>query len=414
MKDKFDKQTAVIVGMELNGLGVTRALASQQIPCIALATPSWNPACQTKSCKVIHSTSWTKEGVINDLKLIGRRLKKRAPLIITKDEPVLWISESRNELSEFYEINLPNNDIVNLLMDKQCFLKMSLRKGWPVPHTWIIKDKDELMSCLKEIVYPCILKPAVKNSTFRKNSPHKAFKLHNMDSLVQTYNMVEQWEKEVILQEWIEGGDERVAFCLAYYDRNNKPLSLFPGRKIRQWPVECGNTAIAEPAPKDWVEPITELTKSIFQEVKYSGLGSVEFKMRKNSNEPVIMEPTVGRTNWQNEVAVINGQNIPAIAYFDLIGKRYNKIFLPQKPCKLINSTDEIKAAWKYYCSGRLTIRQWINDRKGKKKYMTLRVNDFGPFVASIYLTAKVVLAKCITVLLGNKVKEKLKVIFNR
>ena len=371
--------------MEVNGLGVARALAIHQIPCIALAQPNWKPACQTSVCKVVYTSSWTKESLINDLKTIGKMLDHKAALLITKDEAVLWISESRNELSKFYEINLPNDDVVNLLMNKQRFIEMSTSEGWPVPLSWTIKDNNDLRSCLQEMIYPCIMKPRIRNSEFRRNSPRKAFKIYNPDELVRLYAMVAQWEKEVLVQEWIEGGDERIAFCLTYYDRNGKPLALFAGRKVRQWPPECGNTAIAEPAPKEWIKPIIEPTEKILQKVKFSGLGSIEYKMRQDTDGPVIMEPTVGRTNYQNEVAVINGLNIPAIAYFDLIRLPYFPLSTPSKPCRLIDGKGEIRAAWKYYRSGKLTIKHWIKDREGKKKYMVLRSNDLRPFVASVF-----------------------------
>ncbi len=394
--------------MEANGLGVTRALAMHQIPCIGLAGPRSAPPTKTNTCHVIHTRSWNESEVISELKAIAQRLDRKAPLLITKDEPVLWISQFRNELSDAYEIYLPHKDVVNLLMSKTNFLELAAREGWPIPTSWKIDNKDDLMSGLPDVTFPCILKPRVKNTEFRKYSPRKAFKLATAHQLVEVYNMVAQWEKEVIIQEWIEGGDDRIAFCLSYYDRNGKPIVLFPGRKLLQWPIECGNTAISEPAPKEWEELIIVLTERIWEKVGFKGIGSIEFKLRKDSDQLVIMEPTVGRTNYQNELAVINGQNIPAIAYFDLAGMGCVPLARTSIPVKLINGGAEIRACLEYYRCGSFTLLQWVRNRKGKKKYMMWRMNDIGPFMACAYVAAKGVLSRCIESFLGQEGKKKI------
>ena len=382
-----DRQTpyAVIIGMEENGLGVARALAKKKIPCIGFSTPSWHAAWKTNTARIVRASAWNKEAVVSDLIALGQTLETKAPILITKDEPVLWISEAREELSQYFEINLPDDKTVTLLMDKHRFTELAMQRNWPIPLTFFINDREKLMSKLSEIVYPCILKPAVKNSIFRIHSPMKAFKLFNEDSLVATYDMVAQWEKEVVIQEWIEGEDNRVAYCLTYYSRDGDPLTLFAGRKLRQYPIEYGNTAMAAPAPESWAKAIVDLTQEIFNDVGYSGLGSVEFKIRVESEQPVIMEPTVGRTDSQNEIAVLNGNNIPAISYYDLAYGERLPVVRNLPPVKLVDGSAELRASWEYFRTGRLSLGQWLKDRSGRKKYVIFRFDDMGPFFATIF-----------------------------
>ena len=376
--------------MEPNGLGVARALARHHIPVIGLAGPSWTPSCATKTCtEIVYNRSWTPEGILEDLRSIARRLDRKSPLIITKDEPVLWISEARTELEDSFELNLPEHDVVQLLMNKTRFHELCLAKGWPVPRTWKAKSKDELASVLKEIDYPCILKPQVKNRTFRRFSARKAFVVPDERELLSTYAMVAQWEPEVVVQEWIPGGDGSISFCLSYHDRQGKPAAHFAGRKLRQWPIRCGNTAIAEPAPEEWVDPIVAVTQTIWDDVGFRGIGSIEYKMTPGTLRPVIMEPTVGRTNYQNEVAVLNGVNIPAIAYCDLTGKSYVATAPPSRPVRLVDGGAELKAALIYWRMGELGLTQWLAERSGNKKYMMLRVGDLGPFLVSMGVKIK-------------------------
>lgn len=399
---------AVIVGMEANGLGVVRALAMYQIPCIGVAGPIWNPYCQTRMCRVIRTRSWNETEVISELKAIAKTLTRKAPLIITKDEPVLWISECRDELSDAYEICLPAKHTVDLLMSKTGFLGLAAREKWPVPRFWEINNRESLITYLRDVTYPCILKPRMKTTSFRTYSPRKAFKINSQSELLSVYDMVAKWEKEVVVQEWIDGGDDRIVFCLTYYDRNGCPRVLFPGRKLLQWPIQCGNTAISEPAPKRWENAINELTKRIWESIEFKGIGSIEFKIRQDSNDLLIIEPTVGRTNYQNELAVINGQNIPAIAYCDLTGRDFKPLPRESTRTKLIDGRGEIKASFEMVRCREFSIRRWLRNRKGKKKYMILRMNDIGPFVMALYVGVRKLLDCCLSLGASQKARKTL------
>jgi predicted ATP-grasp superfamily ATP-dependent carboligase len=101
------------------------------------------------------------------------------------------------------------------------------------------------------------------------------------------------------------------------------------------------------------------------------------------------MEPTVGRTDYQNEVAVINGQDIPTISYYDMAGLGYFPACSTRKPAKLIDGSAERKAAWQLYRSGRLTLRQWLADWRGRKRFMRFRINDPMPFLVLTYLESR-------------------------
>jgi len=401
--------TAVIVGLEANGLGVARSLARYAIPCIALAGPMWNPCHQTNACSVVRGSDWTAEALVRDLRSIGGRLREKAPLLLTKDQAVLWVSEAREELSEFFEISLPEKHIVDLLMSKVEFVKFAQSQGWIVPQTWMIEAEDELMSRLSELVYPCILKPRLKNDAFRQHSPKKAFCVNSKQELLKTYKMVAEWEKEVVIQEWISGTDERVGFCLSYCNRKAAPLALFPGRKLIQWPVSFGNTAISEPAPKEWANPIISLTQEIWKKVGYKGLGSMEYKMRLGSNTPVIIEPTVGRTDFQSEVAVLNGINIPAIAYFDLARLPLPTATEPVTPTKLVDGSTHWRAARVFMTQPHeLGIRKWLKARKGRKRYMILRAEDYRPFISSLYMKIRGTMGDLLERLVGTRLKRRL------
>jgi D-aspartate ligase len=404
-----DRPPAVILGFELNGLGVARALRKHGVRCIGISGPSPHPAGKTNTCQVVSCTEWSREGVLEKLMEIGREQTRKLPLLITKELPVRWVSEMRDELAGFYEVALPEKPVVDTLLDKATFARLSARERWPVPRTWTIRSKQDLLSAIDDVPFPCILKPETHTALFGDRSPRKAFKLTAADELLRTYEMATQWADGFVLQEWIGGGDDRIAFCLTYVGRDGSPQAIFAGRKLRQYPPECGNTALCEPAPPSWREPLRALTEQIWRSVGFRGLGSIEYKMRLESDQPVIMEPTVGRTNYQNEVAVLNGVNIPLIAYCDLVGLPRPTVASPSRSYKLVDGVREFHSARYYWHTGTLTHRQWLRDRRGRCRYMTLRVDDPGPFVASLRSGVRPLAATLVQRVFGRTVKEKLK-----
>jgi D-aspartate ligase len=340
---------------------------------------------------------------------IGRAHERKLPLLLTKDVSVRWVSDARDELTGLYEFALPEKPIVETLLDKAAFARLSTREGWPIPRTWNIRSKEDLLSILEDVPFPCILKPETHLDLFAERSPFKAFKLSNADDLVRTYDMAAQWTDGFVLQEWIEGGDDRIAFCLTYFGRDGSPQAVFAGRKLRQFPPECGNTALCEPAPPSWREPLCSLTEQIWRSVGFRGLGSIEYKMRLGSDQPVIMEPTVGRTNYQNELAVLNGVNIPLIAYCDLVGLPRPTVAAPSRAYKLLDGPREFFSARYYWQNGMLTRRQWLRDRSGRGRYMTLRAGDPGPFIASLRGGVRPLAGLVVESVFGRAAKERLK-----
>jgi predicted ATP-grasp superfamily ATP-dependent carboligase len=119
---------------------------------------------------------------------------------------------------------------------------------------------------------------------------------------------------QIIVQEWIEGPDTELFFTLFACDRAGRVLGLFPGRKLLCSPPAIGSTAVCVAAPEVAGELIP-ITLEFIQRVAYRGLGSLEFKRDRRSGRFLIIEPTVGRTDWQEEIATLCGVNLPLRSY---------------------------------------------------------------------------------------------------
>ena len=61
-----------------------------------------------------------------------------------------------------------------------------------------------------------------------------------------------------VVQEWIEGGDADVHFCLVYRDRAGREVAYQTGRKLVQWPVGTGDTALGTTTEDPTLHRLTE------------------------------------------------------------------------------------------------------------------------------------------------------------
>lgn len=143
-----------------------------------------------------------------------------------------------------------------------------------------------------------------------------------------------------------------------------------------QWPPLGGSTAVAISDDK---EETKEITLSIFNKIKYRGLGSVEYKKNPVDNKMYIMEPTVGRNDYQSYISVIGNVNLTEMGYCDVVGKEHSPAV-------------RRKSIWFSESSTYYAIKYYI--KKGNRYYIKhlpriirragfslLSIHDLAPFI---------------------------------
>jgi D-aspartate ligase len=124
----------------------------------------------------------------------------------------------------------------------------------------------------------------------------------------------------VVVQEWIDGNDDDIYFTLFVCDGQARIVALFTGRKMICEPPRVGCTALCVAAPEEH-QALAAQTQAFVTRSNYHGIGGLEFKRHRRTGQFVVVEPTVGRPDWQEEIATLCGVNIPAIAYRTALGE---------------------------------------------------------------------------------------------
>jgi D-aspartate ligase len=303
---------AVVVGGSLNALGVVRSLSAGAMPIYLLDTTRACAAAWSRHCHFVRIAALDGKPLVEALVALAGKLGCRPVLILTSDQCVDTVSAHRPELDSLYHISLPADEMVRALADKTLFQGLAERAGFEVPRAVCIANAADLAR-IASLQPPLIIKPGDKTLVLRG----LADRILRADTVTEAQAACAQMLTKVpaiIVQEWIDGPDSDLLFTLFACDGSGRLLGMFHGRKLVVDPPAVGTTAICCAAP-EMAEELLAPTQNFIAQVSYRGLGSLEFKRDRQRNRLAIIEPTVGRTDWQSEIATLCGVNLPLGLY---------------------------------------------------------------------------------------------------
>ncbi len=303
---------AIVVGGGLNALGVLRSLGSAGIPTIVVDTDPKSPAMRSRHGRKLLCQELEGPAFVDFMIDLAGRYPAPLVLFATEEKTVETVSECRDRLAPHFRLRQPGHERLMALMHKQGFQELAEAIDAPVPRTVRLQGKADLAR-IGALKYPCVFKPSKKDYGYGARFK-KGYKVSSPEEVVALYEEIHPVLADMVVQEWIEGSDADVYFCLQYIGAGGEVVSSFSGRKIRAWPLRIGGTASCT-AAWEVADELAETTADFFRKVGFVGMGSMEYKRDARDGRFYMVEPTVGRTDFQEEVASLNGVNIPAAAY---------------------------------------------------------------------------------------------------
>ena len=338
---------AIVVGAGLNGLGVLRSLAAGGITTHVLGRPDGI---------AMRSRHGHKHGLADAggdalmhalqhlLALPSIEQGIRPVLFLTEESSVRTVSQRRMQIFPHFRIALPDADTLHALMDKTAFQELAQAAGGLIPRAVSVSNVADLPR-LSGLRYPAVLKPAYKHYGYGAVF-QKAYVVASADEAAARWRDIAPVLPDLIVQEWIPGSDSDIYFCLQYIGDDGLAVASFVGRKLRSWPPRIGGTASCIAAPEHAVE-LSRLTCDFFRAVGFVGMGSMEYKRDCDDGCFYMIEPTVARTDFQEEVATLNGINIPLAAFLHQIGAA-------SLPCKMASPArlwrEPVTDRWAHEC----------------------------------------------------------------
>jgi predicted ATP-grasp superfamily ATP-dependent carboligase len=300
----------VVVGGGVAGLGAARCLAAQS-PVVVLDTSPFEAALWSRHCSGRVIASLSGKPLIDELNALACSFTQPPLLVLTQAAAVEAVSQWRAELEPHYRFLLPAQTTVDLLTDKGRFHDFAVQEGFPVPRGVVVSVASGLAE-LDQMAAPVVVKPARKGA-LQHSGLDRAIRFDTMDEAKAHCAALLRQNADAIVQRWIAGPDHGIYFCLFFCDHSGELLRTFTGRQLSADPPGLGSTATCIAAPEVQAE-LEALTRRLTTRVKFAGMGGLAFKRNENTGKFVIIEPTVGRTDWQQEIATLSGVNIPMAA----------------------------------------------------------------------------------------------------
>lgn len=307
-----------MVGGGLNALGVVRSLAKEGVDVTLLAGSGDLPAARSRHARCHIYDDRAPGAVVEALVELARRNPgPRRPLILTEEEKVAAVSHDRARLEADYVLGLPPADVVQRLLHKDGFRAAAEAGAHVVPATRRLRAASDLGN-LAGLVPPLVIKPAGRQPGFLARYA-RATRVESLAEAEATLVGMLEVSDDLVVQEWVAGDDSMIYFCLQFRPVDGTPPMSFVGRKLRAWPRQTGGTARCVAAPEA-VAALVPLTTRFFSAQGVTGLASMEYKWRAATQDYVMIEPTIGRTDHQEEIATLNGVNLPWVACCHALG----------------------------------------------------------------------------------------------
>jgi D-aspartate ligase len=289
----------------------------------AVVAPPWKPArfSRFRRSAMWVRAPWHHEEEFLDLLLEWARSRDEAPVLYYEaDGDLLFVSRNRKRLAEAFRFVLPDEHLVEALVDKIEFRRFAQRFELPVPPSIVLMQTADLYD-LDGLRFPLVIKPATHGDpSWRETAGEQYVKATEVSDLTELTEYAAQTKAlggALVAQELIGGDETRMESYHVYIAASGEVVAEFTGRKIRTLPRSFGrSTALCLTDAPD----VRQLGRELALRIGLKGVAKLDFK-RDPDGQLWLLEINPRFTLW-NHLGAVAGVNIPAAVYADLTGRR--------------------------------------------------------------------------------------------
>jgi predicted ATP-grasp superfamily ATP-dependent carboligase len=398
----------VILNCGLGALAIARSLGCLGAPIHIVDSQSNNPTAKSRYCLKVHPCSFSEEDprqYLECLKELSVELGRKAVLIPTTDELAIFVADYVDQLKDDYIYPENSSDLVRELANKKSMFGLAGEHGLPTPRTLFPTDLADLKAFAGRVEYPVMLKGIMGN---RLQELHgcKMLLVNNPTELQDAYKRLEEHgSPNLMIQEYIPGGDDQVYIFNGYFDARSDCLAGFTGFKIRQHPIHFGSASLGECR---WIPEVAELTTRFLKAVDYRGIIDIGYRLDPRDGQYKVLDinPRIGQA-FRLFIAS-NGMDVSRALYLDLTDQPVY-CDAPIEGRRWLIEDNDLVSSWHYYREGTLGFWSWFSAFYGLQETAWFRWNDPLPFLAMFWRFLKRTGAWFGKVALQSKKEEPLK-----
>ena len=361
------------------GLGIMRSLGRLGVRMFGIDKTEFSPALRSRYCS--HSFVWdleqhTAEESLNFLRSVVYRTGPFPILIPTSDETMMFVANHAQTLKQWFKFTEQPADLILSLYDKKEMFALAQNNGIPVPRTVFPTSLDDITEFARHATYPLLVK-GIDGKELEKKTGKKMVIVRNADDLIEQYLLMEDSEHpNVMIQEYIPGGDDDTWIFNGYFNSRSLPLVSFTGKKLRQNPIYTGMTSLGI---TEYNESVVEYALRFMQSVGYKGIVDIDFRYDARDDMYKILDvnPRVGAT-FRLFVGR-NGMDVVRAMYLDITRQQVYPT-VQQENRKWVVEDKDLLSSYRYFKEGALSLTQWIKSISGINEAGYFSFDDPKPF----------------------------------
>ncbi|MEI6726613.1 MAG: hypothetical protein WCN81_10395 [Actinomycetes bacterium] len=298
------------------GLDIIRGLAPHGVPVLAFdADPNaLGLSSRWASGAVCPDPILDEEAFVTYLESVGPTLPRRAVVFPSHDEYIWPLSRHADRLAPWFIVPFSRWSVMEQIYDKRAQMEAAGRAGVDTPRTVFVESAAELEAAAREVPFPAVLKP-VESLAFKLRFQRHILDIESPDELQRIYDKVDDLGV-LMLQERVPGDEDALWTVGSYLDADSRPLAVFSGHKLRQYP-HAGGSCLA--GVSEWRDDLADAALRLLRELRFHGVSQVEFKRDARDGAFRLMEVNARHWKWHG-LATACGVNLSLAAYSDAIG----------------------------------------------------------------------------------------------
>ena len=370
----------IILSAHTMALGVVKALGRQNVPLLVVHYDQRDMAQRSRYATQTLAAPHPQEdeaGFVAKLLQLADKWQG-AVLIPVSDETLVVAARHKDVLSLHFTVACPDYATVCQVIDKQQTYHLAVAAGVAAPRTLMPRSLAEVQNFCAEVVFPCLLKPA-QSHLFYTQFGVKMFVAENPDQLQDGYRRATAADLEVMIQEYIPGGDGDVANYNCYAVEG-QVLAEFTGDHIRNAPPWFGSPRVVRSRK---IDALLEPGRRLMQTLNYTGYACTEFKRDRRDGQYKLMEIN-GRHNLSTLLAVRCGINFPWLDYrYQAYGERPDTQTF-ETGVYWIDLSRDIAYSLKHYHEEKYALRDYLRPYLHPHVWAILDWQDPLPFIQRI------------------------------
>lgn len=384
-----DKSLPVVVLVSHHhvGIGIARSLGRLGVAVYGIDSDRFSPMFASRYCRGryiwdLHSAP--VEDSVAFLTEVSRQIGRRALLIPTSDFGAMFLAEQADRLRDKYVFPERDAALVRSLCNKQQMYYLARSCKVDTPETAFPRSREDVFEYLRTARFPILLKPIYNLVPGLR--PWRMVIVNTERDLLDRYDAVEDPDRpNVMLQEYIPGGDEMTWTFNGYFDRHGECRVAFSGRKLRNYPAYFGQASLAVCTKNEHVE---RTTREFMKHIGYCGPLDIGYRYDARDDKYKVndINPRIGamfRVFVGN-----NGMDVVRALYQDMTGQPVTPTGAVEGRKWIVEDVD-LLASFRYWRDGKFTLREWIKSFRGIREMTFLAADDPLPFASAWIMDAR-------------------------